>query len=381
MYQEIIKLEDALNSLLPQRRLNVAPSQQLLYAALVWSGRVWTLSQKLDVSPLTPEQISQGKRLAENPVFICGVHRSGTTLLRDLLDGHPELSVLPSEGSFLTSLAPALKNMPEEKYAAFLATEWLRRLANPINQPPYWLLGRSAADRSPYVNFAQAFQTWYDIFKKDNTKLNLWPHLAVILAYATCSEASQNGLNAKYWVDKTPTNEKYLTTIWHETPKAKVIHMVRNPADVFLSRKQMEPRLNYKTCLQDMQLSYHVAERYRNDKRFLLVHYEALCDNPEAVISQICEFLDIKQLTSLFTPTVAGKQAVSNSSFSADLPAGSILKGGPVTGEKHLDKKVENLLSAFLYEQAKQLGYELNDIGKMQGELIKLRTSILSRIA
>jgi len=381
MYQEIIKLEDVLNSLLPERRLNTAPSKQLLYAALVWSGRVWNLSRKSEGVPLTSEQISQGKTLAENPVFICGVHRSGTTLLRDLLDGHPQLSVLPSEGSFLTSLAPALKQTAEEKHSAFLTTEWLRRLVNPINQPPYWLMGRSTIDNSPYVNFAQAFNAWYTILKEDNTELTMWPHLAVILAYATCSEVSGTGLKAKYWVDKTPTNEKHLETIWRETPKARVIHMVRNPADVFLSRKQMEPKLNYKACLQDMQLSYHVAERYRNDERFLLLHYEALCDDPESVISQICQFLDIEQLPCLFTPTVAGKHTVPNSSFSSELPAGSILNSGRIINKKPLNKKVENLLSAFLYQQAKQLGYELNDVGEMHGQLIKLRTSIMSKIA
>jgi len=381
MYQEIIKLEDTLNSLLPERRLNAAPSKQLLYAALVWSGRVWNLSRGLKATPLTSEQINQGKTLAENPVYICGVHRSGTTLLRDLLDGHPQLSVLPSEGSFLTNLAPSLKQTAEDKHSAFLTTEWLRRLVNPINQPPYWLLGRTTTDNSPYVNFAQAFNAWYEFFKEESNALTIWPHLAVILAYATCNEVSETGLKAKYWVDKTPTNEKHLATIWAETPKAKVIHMVRNPADVFLSRKQMEPRLNYKTCLQDMQLSYHVAERYRNDGRFLLLHYEALCDDPESVILQICRFLNIAQLPCLFTPTVAGKPAVPNSSFSSELPAGSILNSARSINKKNLDKNVENLLSAFLYQQAKQLGYELNDVGGMQSRLIKLRTSILSKMA
>jgi len=342
---------------------------------------VWNQSRKSRSITLTGEQIRQGKALAEHPVYICGVHRSGTTLLRDLLDGHPQLSVLPSEGSFFTNLAPALKQTAEEKHSAFLTTEWLRRLANPINQPPYWLLGRTTQNHSPYVNFAQAFNAWHEFFKEDRAELTIWPHLAVILAYATCSEVSGTGLETKYWVDKTPTNEKHLATIWHETPKAKIIHMVRNPADVFLSRKQMEPKLNYKTCLQDMQLSYHVAERYKNDERFLLLHYEALCDDPELVISQVCRFLEIEQLPCLFTPTVAGKPAVPNSSFSSELPAGSILNSGRSINKKHLDAKLENLLSAFLYQQAKQLGYELKDIGEMQGKLIKLRASILSKIA
>ena len=36
-----------------------------------------------------------------NPVFICGAPRSGTTLLSNLLDGHSELLVLPSETHIL----------------------------------------------------------------------------------------------------------------------------------------------------------------------------------------------------------------------------------------------------------------------------------------
>src|SRR6478736_6624366 len=39
------------------------------------------------------------------PVFICGHQRSGTTLLQNLLDGHPQLLLLPSEATYFTSFA------------------------------------------------------------------------------------------------------------------------------------------------------------------------------------------------------------------------------------------------------------------------------------
>ena len=38
------------------------------------------------------------------PVFIIGSHKSGTSLLRSLLDGHPELYVIPFETHFMASL-------------------------------------------------------------------------------------------------------------------------------------------------------------------------------------------------------------------------------------------------------------------------------------
>jgi hypothetical protein len=102
MYTEIIELETVLDALLPVKKISETPRKELLDAAKSWSVKVWEVSQALGPLPLTDEQIEKGKRLVQSPVFICGVHRSGTTLMRDLLDGHPVLSVLPSEGSFST---------------------------------------------------------------------------------------------------------------------------------------------------------------------------------------------------------------------------------------------------------------------------------------
>ncbi|WP_448700194.1 sulfotransferase family protein [Mucilaginibacter sp. AW1-3] len=381
MYQDLLKLEEELNGLLPVKRLNSSPPITLLQAAKAWSDTVWELSRQTDKPVLTREQVIQGKKLSHNPVFICGVHRSGTTLLQNLLDGHPELSVLPSEGTFFTNLAPALKRLGSEKRLPFLATEWLRRLANPINQPPYWLLGRSSENESPYVDFALAVSEWHTIAKENYPELFMWPHLAIVLAYTTCMASSNTGITAKYWVDKTPTNEKYLETIWREMPNARVIHMVRNPADVLLSRKAMESRLNYKNCLQDMMISYQTAHRYRHDERFLLLRYEDLCNNPTWIMQQICRFLNIELSPCLFTPTVAGIPAESNSSFSSALPAGQIIKERTFAKSLQLDKNEIKLLSAYLFKHAAQLGYPLDYIGEIESRMVRIKTKVLSRIS
>src|ERR1700744_1848693 len=149
---EIIVTERKLNSLLPGQRLEQTPPGALINAARAWSGEVWKAASKLGPMPVSGEQLLQARELANKPVYVCGVHHSGTTLVRDLLDGHPELTVLPSEGTWYTNLEHKLQLLPEDKRLAFLGREWLRRLANPINQPPYWLLGRSNVTDSPYVD-------------------------------------------------------------------------------------------------------------------------------------------------------------------------------------------------------------------------------------
>jgi hypothetical protein len=376
MLANVVRLESTLDSLLPAHRLKGSPGKALLAAARAWSEEVWQVSRMLGPLPLSQEQLNNGLPLVQRPVFICGVHRSGTTLVRDLLDAHPALVVLPAEGSFRTNLAAPFKSMSPEKGECFLATEWLRRLANPINQPPYWLLGRSTVHSSAYVNYARAFSSWYAIMEKSfKPHTSIWPHLAVILAYATCYQKSGAGLTAQYWVDKTPTQERYLPKIWQEMPEAKIIHLVRAPVDVFLSRKRMEPSLNLKTCLRDLELSYRIAVKQArlNPRNYVLLHYEELCTNPQAAISGLAEFLGIEPLSCLYTPTVGGKPAQPNSSFNPDLPAGGILPSQVyLHNESCLQNEESKLLSAYLFKPASQLKYPLKPIGKLAGWFVKL---------
>src|ERR1700761_6046238 len=127
MLAQIAETEHAFNVLLPSSRLEQSPSDELLAAGRNWSQAVWSKAVQLGAMPLTAEQLFEGLNLARHPVYICGVHRSGTTLVQDLLDGHPDLVVLPSEGTYFTNLEFKLRALPENDRAAYLITEWLRR--------------------------------------------------------------------------------------------------------------------------------------------------------------------------------------------------------------------------------------------------------------
>ena len=53
-----------------------------------------------------PLQIELESRIDEtnNPIFVLGCHKSGTSLLRSIFDGHPDLFVIPREGHFFENL-------------------------------------------------------------------------------------------------------------------------------------------------------------------------------------------------------------------------------------------------------------------------------------
>lgn len=366
---EIVQLEQQLNTMLPNKRLEAKPPATLLAAAAAWSAAVWQAAEKAGPMPLTTGQIQQGETLARNPVFICGVHRSGTTLVRNLLDGHPQLCVLPSEGTFYTNQEVKLQQLPSSKRASYLGMEWLRRLANPINQAPYWLLGRSTETASPYVNFARYVLAWWQVLpQKPGTQ---WPHMAIVLAYAACT----NNLSAGMWVDKTPTNERFLQRIWQEMPNARIIHVVREPLATLSSRKVMEPSITLRAALRSLKTSYTIAagQAELSNERFYLLKYEELCQGPEAVINRLSTFLNIHHSEVLKNATVGGVAAKANSSFNAYTSAGEILRSTHQKGNAIFSPEETRLISAYLGNEARALGYSLPKIPRLNGIGLKIK--------
>ncbi|HWZ15934.1 MAG TPA: sulfotransferase [Mucilaginibacter sp.] len=363
MLPEVIETEHQLDTLLPPQRLETSPSAGLINAAVKWSRAVWRTAEQAGPMPLTDEEIREGLSLSQRPVFVCGVHRSGTTLLRNLLDGHPDLVVLPSEGTYYTNLEFKLNSLPENEKAAFLGMEWLRRLANPINQLPYWLLGRSSDFSSPYVDFARYFMAWQQHVRE--------PHIAIMLAYASCT----GNLNARLWVDKTPTNERFLTRIWQEMPEAKIVHIVRDPVATITSRKKMESSLDLRRALLDLKMSYTVAvaQLQLGDSGYLCIRYEDLCENPPAVIKMLTSFLDIKITDELGIATVAGIPVSANSVFADREASGQILKAHQHRQDKMLSKNEQELLAAYVGSLANKLNYTMARPKFMKRFFIRLK--------
>jgi hypothetical protein len=291
--------------------------------------------------------------LAARPVFVCGVARSGTTLLRDLLDGHPQLVVIPTESSYYLDMEPALFRLSPERHGAFLGTEWLERLIYP---PPHWLLGPPRETRSPYVEFARDFGAWWQIpSQRSEARTASWPLAALALAYAQQLGRGKIPRRAQMWVEKTLTSERFLERIWRDFPHAKVLHIVRRPVSVLASLKAMQGdewayRKAAKMCFHYMAPSYRIAAAGSNrlpPDRYRLVRYEELAAKPEEVMSGIAEFLGIDPSPALHSPTVAGRPALNNSSFGGSRPE----------PDRYLDSVERALLALSVGRSARKLGY------------------------
>jgi hypothetical protein len=366
---DIAALEKQINELL-QAAGKGRPSIDLLDALSLWADLVFHKAIQSGSAPFDDQTVASGISLVNNPVFVCGVHRSGTTLVRDLLDDHPQLVVLPSEGSFITSTELILKRTPPAQHREVVCKEWLKRLANPINKAPYWLLGRSSATASPYIQFAKQFIAWWDILqlRKSNS---FTPLICVLLAYAAVTD---NIAGKKYWVEKTPTNEQHLKRLRKEFPGAKFIHVIRNPVDVLASRMKMQSWTKFRKFLPDLQASYDIAlrESSLNDADYRLLKYEDICDSPEQFTREIAGFLGINSSHTLTLATVAGISTSPNSSFDTALTSGHIHKFQNVKKGKLTASQLE-LASAYLASSARSLGYEMKELSPLQNLCTRIK--------
>ncbi|MGD8625549.1 MAG: sulfotransferase [Anaerolineae bacterium] len=373
---EIQALASALDSALPEFRVAGRPPPELLEAAHRWSEAVWAAAEAAGPFPLALADRERGCRLACHPVFICGLHRSGTTLVRDMLDGHPQLGVLPSEGSFLTSLQSRMERLPPAERLPFLGREWLYRLVNPSNQAPFWLLGQAGGRQSPYLLFARLLLAWWSELQTGAVAdLLLRPLVSVALAYISALRHGRVDAHLRYWTEKTPTNEFHLHQLWVDFPEAKVIHVLRDPLSIYASRKQLDRQVfgafrSRRRLLRDLARSFEIAVEHSYDPRYHLVRYEQLVQNPAPVMERLAIFLDIEHHDSLLRPTLVSMPSFANSSFAAPRRSGAIL---PAAAHHRgtLTALERQLIAAHAGHGASRLGYPTERLGAIRSLLLK----------
>jgi hypothetical protein len=163
-----------------------------------------------------------------NPVFVGGTGRSGSTIVGDLLDHHPAITVtIPMEVRFITgnngivdALAKAGK--PAGLKAAELAVDrihnrWFFRTEN---------VGLHTSMSREFVT--ETTDRYLAHFE------NSPQHASQVLVYSIMEKVAL-GCDAERWVDTTPANARKANLITPIYPQQKVIVMVRDGRDVAAS--------------------------------------------------------------------------------------------------------------------------------------------------
>lgn len=217
--------------------------------------------------------------MGDGPVLVFGAQRSGTTLLRLMLDAHPNIAIGPETG-------------------------FLRRIGEAAQWPA---VGRSGVP-------------WSDGWSVDPEVVER--EFALVFDRVFTAHAAAHG--ATRWGEKTPLNTSYgerLARLW---PDAQVVSIVRHPVPVVRSRARWGPSHTPPRVLENWAkvARNHVHNRAVLGRgRFHLVRFEDLVARPRHVMEEVLAFLDEPWHPDVLRHhTVAGEAEVTDGGNRTDEP-------------------------------------------------------------
>ncbi len=253
--------------------------------------------------------------LRDRPVFICGHPKSGTSLLRNLLDSHPQLVVYPEETAFFRRYLPEAGDASLEEKLSLAERHLIHIFEWNTQEPPSHQEGFPDRDYS-----AISFEEVAAALRQSASQAAL-RHAGDILSAAALAFGQVSGQlrpDTQRWVEKTPYNERYAERIFTWWPEALCVHLVRDPRDNYVSytRKHRSWTAEFFAGNWVTSTRSGLANRERfGVERYLLVRYEDLALTPEEVLEKLRLFLGIEDHPTLRTPTRVGAPWGGNSMF------------------------------------------------------------------
>jgi len=346
------------------------PAYRALKAALeTYTNAVCTLAGERPALWISEELQAATERFRNHPVFIVGAPKSGTTLVRNLLDGHPELVVLPSEGQYWATFLRRFGRATFSSQIDALGRIWVERFINPDGQPPLWLLGKTRADRTnSYVDFIRYLTAWAHQLQGRGSGNLL---LALALAFHAVTKGPANGraedgATPVAWVEKTPLNELYLDLILTSFPRARFIHVVRDPRAIVSSRRTLKAYrgpTRHSLVADCLLLRRSFAGGARNlrrlgTRRYHVLRYEDLVQEPVEAVRHLADFLGVEDDASLTRPSVMGRPASSNSAYPHLRVPGRIYDEASRRFVDVLNAREQLVIEGVLRREAGRFGYE-----------------------
>ena len=310
------------NSIARQLEVKDATNRDELLAAIASYARaVLVEAQREPAVPPSPAALADALRWLELPVYICGHHRSGTTLLQQLLDGHPQLVVVPGEGTLFSSFRYLARGAPTQADIARFAVNWIERFVDP-NFEPHFKLGRTGST-NPSVEFVRRLLMWDRLLRTSR------PHWQPVVPLMALAAAYRDGTGEqgqiRGWTDKTPLNEKHVKRL-AIIKRARFIHMIRHPSDTLASLCHAHALggVRFDAAVHAEAIGVSLKLAYRNQRlyhgRYLVVRYEDLVENTAATMECVRQFLSLSPSSTLAIPTSTGLAVSSNSSIQLNEP-------------------------------------------------------------
>jgi Sulfotransferase family len=212
--------------------------------------------------------------------FVVGVGRSGTTLLRMMLDAHPQLAI-PPETQFLPDVLDAAERGTR---GAALADV----IATARNWDDFRLEREQLARRiGNEADAAEALRSFYGLYAERQGKPR--------------------------WGDKTPKHVTRMRRLGGALGEARFVHLIRDGRDVALSRRSRGMGAG-KPMAETAELWRRRIERARAQGRqlrgrYLELRFEDLIADPEPALRAACALVELDYDGSMldYHETAAGR--------------------------------------------------------------------------
>lgn len=206
------------------------------------------------------------------PIFVVGFQRSGTTLLQELLGGHPEIAAVP-EVHYLFRIHDL-----RDHYGDLTDGANLRRAVHDLLHPPLPLLDDCGVSDERLLERVSARGPGYD----------------TLLDELLLEIADRRG--ARRWSEKSAGQP--LAQLVELFPAAQVVHISRDVVDVVASSVATPWNDHSAVELAGQWGRFESATRAAGaslpDDRYQPVCYEQLVNDPRATLSAVCRFLDVQ---------------------------------------------------------------------------------------
>lgn len=285
------------------------------------------------------------QREEESPLFIVGVHRSGTTLLRYMLSSSPRIYI-PPESDFIPRF---FGHRPDDRLDRERVAQMLDLIFTRYRFAKEWQGEPPDADR-----FLQEMDV---------------PTPSAFLDTLYRQYARQHG--AVRWGDKTPIYTSYLHLIHDLFPQAQFIHVIRDGRDVALSTLDKWGQTEFHV---DIYYAARIWVRRIRQARWASgelgpalyheVRYEDLVRDPETELQTICQFLGENFLPQMARHHLYAREYVPPEGFHAPVrqPANATRVGRWWHEMSSPDLRLHQHVAGALLDE---LGYPLMDVGNM----------------
>ncbi len=205
--------------------------------------------------------------------FLVGAARSGTTLLRVMLEAHPDLTMVSNTG-FVAKLAEKMRSEPmtAERVVKVIAA------AKPLAE--YGIDEDELRTR---------FENLHDL------------KAAPVLREFYAVIAEQGG--TERFGDETPAYLKRMRRIQRAMSEARFVHVIRDGRDTAAAKPgELDPG---KALTIGQRWERKVASARNQEhlvNHYMEVRYEALIADPEKVLREVCDFIDLEFDPAMIDP-------------------------------------------------------------------------------